>query len=180
MHIEKQAEDIRLYKLDVKGYKKDVKMLDQQVRERDSKIRDLQQSVLELQTRLGDKEGEVLPVEVPLGIDLGGITISPVTKMHSNSDTTFRQSTPVSPPSKRLSKPRPIPLDLQQSRKPGVHTPPLSPNKPLPPSPRTPISKYNDIPVLLMVTPRCSSARMSVKRTYPVCLAGMIPALQIR
>mmetsp|Transcript_108479 Transcript_108479/g.302514 ORF Transcript_108479/g.302514 Transcript_108479/m.302514 type:complete len:213 (-) Transcript_108479:2-640(-) len=41
-------------------------------------------------------------------------------------------------------------------------------------------SKYRDTPVLLIVTPlSCSSARVSVKRASPACLAEMIPALQM-
>ncbi len=64
--IAAQVEDIRLYKLDVRGYKKDI-------RERDAKIRELQHTVLSLQARLGEKEGQVLLSDVPLGIDFGGV-----------------------------------------------------------------------------------------------------------
>ncbi|KAI9680867.1 MAG: hypothetical protein M1817_004307 [Caeruleum heppii] len=122
--IDRHLNDIRLYKLDVKCYKKDVRV-------RDAKIRDLQQTVLDLQTRLGDKGGEILPVEVPLGIDMG-----------DTSGIGIGITTPTPTQSKRASKPKPQPLNLAL-RKASVPTPPSSPNKPLPPSPRTPISKYN-------------------------------------
>ncbi|KAI9885921.1 MAG: hypothetical protein M1823_002294 [Watsoniomyces obsoletus] len=79
--IADQVEDIRLYKLDVKGYKKDI-------RERDSKIRELQHTVLSLQARLGEKEGQVLLSDVPLGIDFGG----------SSDETSQNQKMPPSRP----------------------------------------------------------------------------------
>lgn len=63
---DKQAEDIRWYKLDVKGYKKDV-------RQQEGKIRELQARVLELQRKLDEAEGQVLLSDVPLGIDVGSL-----------------------------------------------------------------------------------------------------------